>query len=678
MASSPAGRGSGGAGQKASVQGGEPSDLAAAVEEEEGVRCGICLTDARRAVRGELDCCAHHFCFVCIMAWARVESRCPFCKARFRTIRRPPVPGRFPSERLVAVGERNQACNPSGNQNSADLYANTSCSICSLSNDDELMLLCELCDSAMHTYCVGLGTDIPEGDWFCMDCTTAKEEHSRCEIDNDNSGDHGEFKITIEVPIADPVAAPSISDIVDEGYPPSLVRRTSVQSTRPSISDPVPSIYDIVDDDYTTIPIGRVNARSTRLDRRAEHLPSQSVPVGSQCPESPQERENGQLLSQAHSRFESERARTLCNSRNLSSRIRELRENWDALRAGTIGFATHIHNSRRGNGTGSVSITEHQLCATHTINSSQNGSGTSDIDERHQSSTTNIEMAASSSGHASKISPKDGRDVHKAWKMLEIAKLSGGKKKPNKPSSPNSSVTFSTGNRSTSYSPIDAILGHKNKRLCDVITQKNNVEPNCCTNMENGPPTMNFGECHKLQGKFRASAHGRIPSKIMRQENFNGTVASSSSSENADQIFESSSRLEKSKSVISSLLTYSSLSGISMVTSSLQLRPPRSQSTEMVSPQEPSATATSIDIVTAGANVEVKSSGPDHHERKRKLGSETHDDQGSKRSRSCCKIRKSDISFLAIRELKLLNIDKTYGMYSPFNSLLVTFQFFVH
>lgn len=77
-------------------------------EEEEGVSCGICLTDARRAVRGELDCCAHHFCFVCIMAWARVESRCPFCKARFRTITRPPVPGRFPSQRVVAVPERNQ------------------------------------------------------------------------------------------------------------------------------------------------------------------------------------------------------------------------------------------------------------------------------------------------------------------------------------------------------------------------------------------------------------------------------------------------------------------------------------------------------------------------------------------------------------------------------------------
>jgi PHD and RING finger domain-containing protein 1 len=77
-------------------------------EAAQGVACGICLTDSRRAIRGELDCCAHHFCFVCIMAWARVESRCPFCKARFRTIRRPPVPGRLPSERIVTVAQRIQ------------------------------------------------------------------------------------------------------------------------------------------------------------------------------------------------------------------------------------------------------------------------------------------------------------------------------------------------------------------------------------------------------------------------------------------------------------------------------------------------------------------------------------------------------------------------------------------
>lgn len=62
------------------------------------------------------------------------------------------------------------------------------------------------------------------------------------------------------------------------------------------------------------------------------------------------------------------------------------------------------------------------------------------------------------------------------------------------------------------------------------------------------------------------------------------------------------------------------------------------------------------------ATIEVtKSSSPDRLERKRKHSSERCHDQGSKRSRSTCKIAKSEISSLAIRELKLLKIDKTHG-----------------
>lgn len=34
------------------------------------------------------------------------------------------------------------------------------------------MLLCDLCDSSAHTYCVGLGREVPEGNWYCVVCTT--------------------------------------------------------------------------------------------------------------------------------------------------------------------------------------------------------------------------------------------------------------------------------------------------------------------------------------------------------------------------------------------------------------------------------------------------------------------------------------------------------------------------
>lgn len=72
------------------------------------VTCGICLSDVGRSIRGRIDSCEHHFCFVCIMEWAKVETRCPLCKQRFRSIRRPVVPGIFAHERVVNTPERNQ------------------------------------------------------------------------------------------------------------------------------------------------------------------------------------------------------------------------------------------------------------------------------------------------------------------------------------------------------------------------------------------------------------------------------------------------------------------------------------------------------------------------------------------------------------------------------------------
>lgn len=44
------------------------------------------------------------------------------------------------------------------------------CTECHKGGDDGLMLLCDLCDSPAHTYCVGLGREVPEGDWYCEGC----------------------------------------------------------------------------------------------------------------------------------------------------------------------------------------------------------------------------------------------------------------------------------------------------------------------------------------------------------------------------------------------------------------------------------------------------------------------------------------------------------------------------
>lgn len=51
-----------------------------------------------------------------------------------------------------------------------DPYENIICTECHQGEDDGLMLLCDLCDSSAHTYCVGLGREVPEGNWYCEGC----------------------------------------------------------------------------------------------------------------------------------------------------------------------------------------------------------------------------------------------------------------------------------------------------------------------------------------------------------------------------------------------------------------------------------------------------------------------------------------------------------------------------
>ncbi|KAK6119020.1 hypothetical protein DH2020_047227 [Rehmannia glutinosa] len=51
-----------------------------------------------------------------------------------------------------------------------DPYENVLCTECQQGGDDAFMLLCDLCDSPAHTYCVGLGREVPDGNWYCDGC----------------------------------------------------------------------------------------------------------------------------------------------------------------------------------------------------------------------------------------------------------------------------------------------------------------------------------------------------------------------------------------------------------------------------------------------------------------------------------------------------------------------------
>nr|XP_043619021.1 uncharacterized protein LOC122590910 [Erigeron canadensis] len=137
--------------------------------------CGICLSEeAKRTVRGVLNCCRHYFCFSCIMEWSKVESRCPLCKQRFATITKAAKSDTGFDLRtvVISVPECDQVYQPSEEElrGYLDPYESVRCTECQNGGDDALMLLCDICDSSAHTYCVGLGREVPEGNWYCEGC----------------------------------------------------------------------------------------------------------------------------------------------------------------------------------------------------------------------------------------------------------------------------------------------------------------------------------------------------------------------------------------------------------------------------------------------------------------------------------------------------------------------------
>ncbi|KAG8099021.1 hypothetical protein GUJ93_ZPchr0013g36426 [Zizania palustris] len=148
--------------------------------------CGICLSEEQRAtIQGVLNCCSHYFCCSCIMEWSKVESRCPLCKRRFTTITKSSMAdlGLTSRKSVIRVEKRDQVYQPTEEEMRRwlDPYENVVCIECNRGGDDNLMLLCDICDSSAHTYCVGLGRQVPEGNWYCGGCRSGGEGPSNAQ-----------------------------------------------------------------------------------------------------------------------------------------------------------------------------------------------------------------------------------------------------------------------------------------------------------------------------------------------------------------------------------------------------------------------------------------------------------------------------------------------------------------
>ncbi|TKY54986.1 PHD and RING finger domain-containing protein 1 [Spatholobus suberectus] len=310
--------------------------------EEEGVCCGICYAERGVSIVGEIDCCNHYFCFVCIMEWAKHESRCPICRQRFSNVCRLPMHGVFSSSRDVKVPHRDQVYHPHGNvaTGPVDSYAEANCSICHAGTEEHLLLLCDLCDTASHTYCVGLGYTVPEGDWFCHDCAISRETNTNEESDQQNVS-----------PAAEPSATIDIFDIVRETGS-RVVKRPRASPLQQNLSSP------------SVIPL------SDRLSRFKGKSPVIGVP-------------------------------------HMQRNIQSLRENWNALRSGSLRFCGNSFQP------GSM------------VSQKQDSSSLSHckVDDSHSMASSSLQQSTVQGGPSNKIlNERVFKDVDKAWKMMDRAK----------------------------------------------------------------------------------------------------------------------------------------------------------------------------------------------------------------------------------------------------------------
>lgn len=231
-------------------------------------------------------------------------------------------------------------------------YEQISCGLCHHMTDESLLLLCDLCDSAAHTYCVGLGSSVPEEDWFCHDCSVSRADYSTSEKSKEDDENISNFP------------QPSISpfDIIHRPFETGVARPSTRVSSNSS----------------GVLPLSVSDRRISAADE-VNGLGAYAPPTFS----------NKQTVFGA---------RTLFRCRNVYIHIQALRENWNALRSGSLSFSSISFKPS------SRSQKDKTCSVLHDISD---------------------EMKSSSSRHSQ--DPKDQGafctyDIDRAWKMMDIAR----------------------------------------------------------------------------------------------------------------------------------------------------------------------------------------------------------------------------------------------------------------
>ncbi|KAK1981639.1 hypothetical protein LZ30DRAFT_592269 [Colletotrichum cereale] len=119
--------------------------------------------------------CNHVVHDQCIRSWAKNSNTCPICRTPFNEVslsselNGPPVDSyavqdkkqeqEFDIHRWLEENPENEVSEPS-----------PACPICESSDHEEVLLLCDGCNAAYHTHCIGL-SGVPQTEyWYCFEC----------------------------------------------------------------------------------------------------------------------------------------------------------------------------------------------------------------------------------------------------------------------------------------------------------------------------------------------------------------------------------------------------------------------------------------------------------------------------------------------------------------------------
>eukprot|EP01084_Bolivina_argentea_P229345 387118_1 len=151
---------------------------------EEVTNCMICLNAITETNKASISSCVHSFHFNCIRSWSYIENSCPICKQKFTHIKN------ISNNKILRTQDKKQK--PAYEIDMGYIiYSDIVCSLCGSGDDEHLLLLCDgdECERGVHTYCMGLGYEIPQGQYFCESCTTNNESDENYipsdEIDSD-------------------------------------------------------------------------------------------------------------------------------------------------------------------------------------------------------------------------------------------------------------------------------------------------------------------------------------------------------------------------------------------------------------------------------------------------------------------------------------------------------------